>query len=140
MHAEYYTLNGNHIKEEIVYFQKMRLAVGKWVSCRPLIIKGVNWCAYNLLFQKHRLFWKLVLRRRLFNLIGYFGIDEVDLCLDSSENIEVSLLAISFWGRCKEKSVLWGLFTFTEKIPAKILIMSFLAKTLCNTSQWPISH
>ena len=29
MHAEYYTLNGNHIKEEIVYFQKMRVAVGK---------------------------------------------------------------------------------------------------------------
>ena len=41
----------------------------------------------------------------LFNLIGSFGIDEIDLCLDSSEKIEVSLLAISFWGRCKEKSV-----------------------------------
>ena len=29
MHAEYYTLNGNYVKEEIVYFQKMCLAVGK---------------------------------------------------------------------------------------------------------------
>ena len=33
MHAEYYTLNGNHIKEEIVYFQKMSLAVDNANSC-----------------------------------------------------------------------------------------------------------
>ena len=46
---------------------------------------------------------------------GPFGIDGIDLCLDSSENIEVSPLAKSFWGRCKEKSLPWGLFTFTEK-------------------------
>ena len=42
----------------------------------------------------------------LFNLIGSFGIDEIDLCLDSSKNIEVSLLATSFWSRCKQKSIL----------------------------------
>ena len=42
MHAEYYTLNGNHIKEEIIYFQKMCLAVGKGVSRKPLIMKQVN--------------------------------------------------------------------------------------------------
>ena len=62
MHAEYYTLTGNHIKEEIVYFQKMRLGIGKWVSRRPLIMKEVNWWAYTSLFQKDRLFSKLVLR------------------------------------------------------------------------------
>ena len=61
MHAEYYTLNGIHIKEEIVYFQKMRLAIGKWVSRWPSIMKEVNWWTYNLLFQRDRLFWKLVL-------------------------------------------------------------------------------
>ena len=70
--------------------------------------------------------WWLFLVSPLFNLIGSFGIDEIDRCLDSSEKIEVSLLAIWFWGFCKEKSVLWGVFTFTEKFPTKILIMSFL--------------
>ena len=63
MHAEYYTLNRNHIKEEVVYFQKMHLAVGKWVCRRLLIMKEVNWLAYNLPFQKDSLFWKLVLRQ-----------------------------------------------------------------------------
>ena len=29
MHAEYYILNGNHVKEEIIYFHKMCLAVGE---------------------------------------------------------------------------------------------------------------
>ena len=42
MHAEYYALNGNYIKEEIIYFQKMSLAVGKCVYRRPLIVEEVN--------------------------------------------------------------------------------------------------
>ena len=43
MHVEYYTLNGDDMKEEITYFQKMCLVVGKWVSRRPLIVKEVSW-------------------------------------------------------------------------------------------------
>ena len=58
-----WVLNVNHIKEEI-YFRDMCLAVRKWVSLRPLIVKEVIWWTYNLLcFQEDRLFWKLVLRQ-----------------------------------------------------------------------------
>ena len=35
-------VNGNHIREDIIYFQKICLAVGKQVSRRPLIKKEVN--------------------------------------------------------------------------------------------------
>ena len=89
MHAEYYTLTGNHIKEEIVYFQKMRLGIGKWVSRRPLIMKEVNWWAYNLLFQKDRLFWKLVLRQpsspqmEIFHLILRYWYNRLKECIFS---------------------------------------------------------
>ena len=59
MHAEYYTLNENHIKEEFIFKKCVQLLVNEFH--RPLIMKEVNGWAYNLLFQKDRLFKKLVL-------------------------------------------------------------------------------
>ena len=118
MHAEYYTLNGNHIKEEIVYFQKMRLAVGKWVSRGPLIMKEVNWLAYNLLFQKDRLFWKLVLRQ------------------PSSIQMEISHLRLRYWyNRLKECIFLLLANVFVGIVPLVDLFW-FTLRMALQVSQW----
>ena len=87
MHAEYYTLNGNHIKEEIIYFQKMCLAVGKWVSLRPLIVNELNWWIYNLLLEQDRLFLNLILRQL------------------SSIKMEIFHLRLRYWYNCLQKCI-----------------------------------